>query len=97
MMPIVVLKEGEQSRLEIHHRMEVASFQESPGEHAEPQFHLIEPGAMCRSEMENVLVSRVHQERATLLPGPQFFLLEGDAAEFSVRWTPKTGPLGMLN
>src|SRR5580704_18344927 len=69
MGPVVVLEEGEQPRLEIRHRREVAAPQEPSSEHTEPQLHLVEPGAMRRGEMEHMLVSRLGQERAALWAG----------------------------
>src|ERR1700678_1793112 len=52
MTAIIVVDKGEQSRLEIRHRSEIAPFQKPPSQDAKPQFHLIEPGAMDRGIME---------------------------------------------
>src|ERR1700722_11685304 len=66
MMTIVVGDERQQASLEIRHRVEVAPFQEASPQHAEPQLDLVEPRAMCRSEMKHMLVSRVRQEASSL-------------------------------
>ena len=66
MAPVIVFDIPEQSRLEICHRSEIASLQEPPSEHAEPEFHLVEPGSMDRGEMEHMLVGWVRQKGAPL-------------------------------
>src|SRR5271156_4360103 len=53
MTTVVVFNKRKQPRLEVRHRSEIASLQEPSFQDAKPQFHLIEPGAMRRSEDES--------------------------------------------
>src|SRR6267142_1286402 len=57
-LPIVRFQEGSQPLLELPRRGEVAPFQKTPRQDAEPQFHLVEPGAMLGREVKDVFVRR---------------------------------------
>src|SRR6266436_3673961 len=49
-------------------RTAIASFEKSTGQDAQPQLHLVKPGAMFRRKMAHMLVSRIAQERPPLCP-----------------------------
>ena len=95
MAPIIVFDIPEQSRLEIRHRTEIASLQEPPSKHTEPQFDLIEPGSMDRSEMEHMLVGRVHQKRSPLFACLQDRRIERDVAKLSDDTADFQAPVGI--
>ena len=61
MTTVVVFDKRKQPRLEVRPRGEIAALQQPSCQNAKSKFHLIEPGAMCRSEVEHMLVSRVGQ------------------------------------
>ena len=83
MAPVIVFDIPEQSRLELCHRTEIASLQEPPSKHTEPEFHLIEPGSMGRSEMEHMLVGRICQKGSPLFACLQHRRIERDVAKLS--------------
>src|SRR3954469_19717249 len=56
---VVVFHIGAQPLLELRRRSEVATFQETPRQDAEPQFHLVEPRTVLGREVKHVLVRRV--------------------------------------
>src|SRR5215468_10984186 len=68
---VVRLQVRPQAPLELRHRGEVATPQELPRQHTEPQLDLIQPRAMYRQVMEGVLVPGVAKPRPPLLLGPQ--------------------------
>jgi len=82
MTAVIVVDKGEQSRLEIRHRSEIAPFQKPPSQDAKPQFHLIEPGAMDRGIMEHMFVSRIREKGFSLPACLQLCRDERDLAHF---------------
>ena len=68
-------------------RFEVAAFQETPSQGAEPQFDLVEPRTVLGREVEDMLVIGIGQERASLLARAQVFLVERQAVEFRQEFT----------
>ncbi len=50
---------GSQTGFKSVGRIEIASFEKPTGQDAEPQLHLIEPGAMLGRKMEHMLVGRI--------------------------------------
>lgn len=51
-----------QTGFKIVGRIEITSFQKPTGQDAEPQLHLIEPGAMLGRKVEHMLMGRIAQE-----------------------------------
>ena len=66
---IVVVQVGGQPIGKLFGRGEVATFQKTSSQGAEPEFDLVEPGAVLGSEMEHVLVFGVGQESPPLRAG----------------------------
>src|SRR4051794_38054157 len=55
LLQVVRLQVSDQALLELRHRDEVATPQELPRQDTEPQFHLVQPRAMPRQVVEDVL------------------------------------------
>src|SRR6476659_9553450 len=70
-----------QPSLKLRRRGEVPPLEEAPNQYAEPQLHLVQPGAVFRGEHEPIAVLRVGQERPTLDPGRQLLRLDRQAVE----------------
>ena len=47
-------------------RSEIATFEKPPGQDAEPQLDLVEPGAVFRRKMEHMSMTRIAQEGPAL-------------------------------
>ena len=61
-MGVVDLKIVTQTGFKILRRVEIASFEKAPGQHAKPELDLVEPGAMFGRKMEHMLMARITQE-----------------------------------
>ena len=68
-------------RFKFLRRSKVAAFEEAAGQRAEPQFYLVEPGAMLGRVMKNVLVFGVAQKGPALGQRKQVTLVEGHAVQ----------------
>jgi hypothetical protein len=95
MTAVIVVDKGEQSRLEIRHRSEIAPFQKPPRQDTKPQLHLIEPGAMGRGKMEHMLVGRIREKGLPLLACLQLCRNERDLAHFGHDTTDLQAPMGI--
>jgi hypothetical protein len=95
MTTVVVFNKRKQPRLEVRHRSEIAVLQEPSCQDAKPQFHLIEPGAMRRSEVEHMLVGRVSQKCSPLLACFQVSRNEGHVAQLRHDATDSQAPMSI--
>ena len=66
---------------EIFGRREVAAFEETPGQRAEPEFDLVQPRTVLGSEVEHVLVLGIGQEDAAPIAGLEIFFVERSAVQ----------------
>jgi hypothetical protein len=82
-MGIMVVEVSDQAGDEFLGRCEIASFQEAARQGAEPQFDLVEPGAVFGREVEHVLVFEVRQKGASLLAGAQVAFAERQSVPLS--------------
>jgi len=80
-MSIVIVQVGCQALNEFRRRSEIATFQKTTRQRAEPQFDLIEPGAMFGGEVKNVFVFGISQESAALAAGAQIALVKRQSAQ----------------
>jgi hypothetical protein len=80
---IMVVEVGDQARDEFLGRGEIAAFQEAACQGAEPQFDLVEPGAVFGREVEYVLVFGVRQKGASLLAGAQVAFAKRQSVQLS--------------
>jgi hypothetical protein len=95
MTTVIVVDKRKQPRLEIRHRDEIPALQEPPCKDAKPQLHLIEPGAMRRSEVEHMLVGWVSQKGSSLQASLQLSRNEGDVAQLGYDATDFQAPMGI--
>jgi hypothetical protein len=94
-MGVVVVQVVGQARDKFLDRCEVAAFQEAPTQSAEPQFNLVEPGAVLGREMKDVLVFGSSQEGTPLGAGTQIFFVERQAVESSHEFANVQAPMGV--
>ena len=94
-MGVVVHQVSGQACDEFLSRCEVAAFEESTRQGAEPQFDLIEPGAVLGREVEHMLVFGIGQEGASLVAGTEVFFVEGQAVELSHEFANVQAPMGV--
>src|SRR5581483_6839578 len=70
---VVLLQEPAQPLLELRRRGEVPPLEEAPGQHTEPQLHLVQPRSVLGRKHEAMGIVRVTQEGpplTTVLQGP---------------------------
>ena len=94
-MGVVIVQVRSQACDEFLGRCEVAAFQETPSQGAEPQFDLVEPRTVLGREVEDMLVIGIGQERASLLASAQVFLVERQAVEFRQEFANVQAPMGV--
>ena len=83
---IVVVQIGGQAYDEFLSRSEVAAFEETTSQGAEPQFDLVEPGSVLGREVEDMLVTGIGQEGASLRAGTQVFFVKGKPLSCARSW-----------
>ena len=70
-MRIVIVQVARQPHDEFFGRCEVASFEPTTSERAEPEFDLVEPRAVLRSKMKDMLVVWIGKEGASVATSEQ--------------------------
>src|ERR1039457_1693650 len=95
MPTVIVFDKRTEPSPEIRHRAKTAALQEPPFEDAKPQFHLIEPGAMRRSEVEHMHVGRISQKGFPLAACFQVSRNEGDVAQLGHDTTDLQAPMSV--
>ena len=94
-MGVVIVEVRGDAPDEFRSRGEVAAFQETTSQGAEPQFDLVEPRAVLGREMEHVLVIGIGQESTPLGAGKQVFFVKGQAAQLSDEFANVQTPMGV--
>lgn len=82
-LQIVMIEPMAESCFEIRHRGEIASTQELSAQDAEPKFDLVEPRAMQRQVVKDMLVFGVAQKESTVDLRRQLLGLKGNGVEIS--------------
>ena len=95
MTAVIVVDKGEQARLEVRHRREIAPLQKAPLQDAKPQFHLIKPGTMNWGEMEHMFVGLIREKGFALLACLQVRRNKRDLAHFGHFTTDLQAPVGI--
>ena len=73
----------------------VAPFQKTPRQDAQPQLHLVEPGAMCGLKVEHMRMARIAQERPPLHPAAQVLGNKGHLAPLGDQTADCEAPVGI--
>jgi hypothetical protein len=73
MMCVIDLQGVSQTSFKSVGRIEIATFEKPPGQDAEPQLALVEPGAVLRRTMEHMSMTRIAQEGPALHASAQVF------------------------
>ena len=94
-MGIVIVQIRCQTAYELLGGGEVAAFEETTSQGAEPQFDLVEPRAVLGREVEDVLVICISQEGAALLASVQVLLVERQAVEFRQEFANLQAPMSV--
>lgn len=92
-MGIVVLQVCSQACDEFRGRCEVATFQEATSQGAEPQFDLVEPGAMLGCEVKDMLVLGVGQESPSLCASAQVAFVERQSVQLRHEFANVQAPM----
>jgi hypothetical protein len=95
MMGIVDCKRIEQARCKIGGRIKIATFEKTPGQNAKPQFDLVEPGAVCRSKVQDMLMGWIAQESTPLPPAGEVVRDTGHVAPLGNQTTDLEAPVGI--
>lgn len=94
-MSVVDLKIVRQTRFKIVGRIEIAALEKSPRQDAQPQLHLIQPGAMLGRKVQDMLMGRITQEGASLDPALQGLGSKGEITPRRDQATHVEAPVGI--
>ena len=95
MMGIVDFKIIAQARFKIGGRIKIATFEKTPSQNAKPQFDLVEPGAMCRCKVEDMLMGWIAEESTPLPPAVEVVRDPGHVAPLGNQTTDIKAPVGI--
>ena len=76
-------------------RIEIAPFEKPPGQDAEPQLDLVEPGTVFRRKMEHMPMARIAQEGPALHASAQVFGPIRDITPLRHEATDREAPMGI--
>ena len=94
-MGVVALERVRQAGCTSVGRIDIASFENTTGQDAQPQLHLVEPGALCGRTMADMLRGRSTQERSPLPTAAQVLGHHGHLAPPSAQPAALQAPGGL--
>ncbi len=96
-MGVVDLKIVKQTNFKVLSRAEIAALKKPTGQDAKPQLNLVEPRAMCRRKVNDMLMAWIAQESSPLHTSAEVLSHKGYLAPLGDLATDLKAPVGIEN